>query len=402
MILTWWVSALGAQCAAAASQSCISRLWRAGRSWRCPSWVWRWWSPGWTDRWSPSAWMSLCCRRRRDQWVFRTYIISTSGLQADKSHLISFFSSSSALWFSPGLILALKRRYLRASVELCFFWSRNLFIFSSSSFKENCRGAVLLCMEVGASTVISDSEEASALCSVGWSSVLARFASGLRVTSPVELHSSVFSSGSSETASWQLSNVSLDSSSFTLGSAGHRLSGVSMATSQSDETASLSESASVDVAPYLNPSSTDLPPEEPLLRTFGGFRGDFTLGLKVGDLTAPFKKDWSVFCVGPLFAALATFDLCPQLELWWLEKAALRPARFSDDFGLWMTGSSSESGMFSSDGIERRNSDAVESRVKDSTGSQWYYSAVILIFYTVINSLMISSYWCWAWVCSSG
>lgn len=190
----------------------------------------------------------------------------------------------------------------------------------------------------------------------------------------MEVHGSAWNSAFSETT-WLLSDVSSNVSSFTLGpsAAGSGeldsrpeswISGVVMVTSQLDTALSLSESVSLSVVPYLNASSTDFPTGKHFAGSLAGFAGDFTLGVLEGGLTVPLKKDCSVFCAGPKLAALPTLDLFPELELWWLEKAAFRPARFRDDFGLWVTGSFPGSPVFSLDGTSWQISDAFVSRDK--------------------------------------
>lgn len=86
-----------------------------------------------------------------------------------------------------------------------------------------------------------------------------------------------------------------------------------------------------------------------------------------------------------MLAAFAALDLFPEGKLWWLEKAALRPARFRDDFRLWVTGSSPDSGLVSLEGTTLEISDvAVVSREKKHSQ---YYTAIILKKYYILYLL---------------
>ena len=135
------------------------------------------------------------------------------------------------------------------------------------------------------------------------------------------------------------------------------------------------ESVSLTVVPYLNPSSTEFLTGELFAGFFAVFKGDLTPRVQLVGLTVSLKKDCSLFCVGPMLAAFAALTLFPEGKLWWLEKAALRPARFRDDFRLWVTGSSPDSGVLSLDGTTLQISGvAVVSR--DKKHSQ-YYTAII-------------------------
>lgn len=94
----------------------------------------------------------------------------------------------------------------------------------------------------------------------------------------------------------------------------------------------LSSSAAVSLneLPYLNLASADFPAGE----LFSCFVTDVTPGLGV-----PLRNDCSVFCVGPLLDAFVALDLFPWLEQCWLAKAALKPAKFREIFGLRGCGS---------------------------------------------------------------
>lgn len=148
-----------------------------------------------------------------------------------------------------------------------------------------------------------------------------------------------------------MSDVSSNVSSFTQGLSADRSGELnSTEVSQMETALSLSESVSLDIVPYLKPSNTDFPTGELLPKSFVGFKGNFALGVQLGGLTVPLKKDWSVFCVGAQLEAFVTLDLVPELELKLeLEKAAFRPARFREDFGVCLTGSSPGSGTLSLD-----------------------------------------------------